>query len=318
MKFIRERSEFMRTNKFKIRMRDGQELHIYKWEPEDAIEIKGIIQLVHGSCEHSARYADFANFITEKGYVVYSNDHRGHGLSANSSEDFGFFGENNGWQAMVEDLNELTKLIRKDYAEEKITLLGHSMGSFLARHYAIEYGSSINGLIATGTAHNPRMLLQLGKSLAEREIKNRGPKHRSNFLNKLSYESFNNKFRPIRTKQDWLTRDEKIVDKFIEDEFCGFVFTTSGFRDMFNGLLYITDIRNIVKTPKNLPILLLSGKDDPVGANGRMVNKAFNHYKRAGVENVNMKLYDGMRHEILNELGKEEVYNDILNWIEGI
>lgn len=308
----------MRTNEFKLRVKDGQELQVYKWQPEEGTTVKGIIQLVHGSCEHSARYADFAHFITEKGYVVYSNDHRGHGLSVNSPEDFGYFGENNGWQAMVEDLNELTKLIRKDYAEEKITLLGHSMGSFLARHYAIECGSSINGLIVTGTAHNPRALLKLGKALAEREIKNKGPKHRSSFLNRLSYESFNRKFSPIRTKQDWLTRDEKIVDKFIGDELCGFIFTTSGFRDMFQGLLYITDVRNILKTPKNLPILLLSGKDDPVGANGRMVNKAFNHYKRAGIENVNMKLYDGMRHEILNELGKEEVYNDILNWIEGI
>jgi alpha-beta hydrolase superfamily lysophospholipase len=156
-------------------------------------------------------------------------------------------------------------------------------------------------------------MLRLGKFLAERDIKKNRIKHRNQILNKLSYDSFSNQFKPIRTKQDWLTRDEKIVDKYIEDELCGFVFTSGGFRDMFDGLLFITDRNNIKQTPSKLPILLLSGKKDPVGNNGKMVVKAFNEYKAAGVKDIKMKLYEDMRHEILNEIGKEEVYKDILN-----
>jgi alpha-beta hydrolase superfamily lysophospholipase len=134
----------------------------------------------------------------------------------------------------------------------------------------------------------------------------------------MSYDSFSNQFKPIRTKQDWLTRDKAIVDKYRSDELCGFVFTSSAFRDMFDGLLFITDKNNIGKTPKNLPILLLSGEKDPVGGNGKMVVKAYEEYKKAGIPNVQMKLHKDMRHEILNEIGKEEIYGDILAWINKL
>lgn len=306
----------MRSSEFNIIMKDGQENHIYKWEPEEDINVLGVIQLVHGSCEHDKRYINFAQFLTDKGYVVYANDLRGHGLSVKSNDDLGYFAEKNGWNILVEDLHELTNFIKKEQESIKIFILGHSMGSFLVRHYAIKYGTEINGLIAIGTAHNPRAMLKFGKFLAERSIEKNGSKYRNNILNRLSYDSFCNQFKPIRTKQDWLSRDEKVVDWFIADEKCGFVFTSSAFRDMFDGLLFITDKNNIIKTPKDLPILLISGDKDPVGSNGKMVNKAYEEYKKAGINNVQMKLYKDMRHEILNEIGKEKVYEDIINWID--
>lgn len=305
----------MRSLEFEHILRDGSKSYIYRWEPDGNSEFKGIVQVVHGSCEHSQRYIDFARFLTDNGYVVFSNDLRGHGLSVNNKEELGYFGDRDGWRLIVDDLNEINRLAKKQYRELKLVMLGHSMGSFLARHYAVLYGNEIDGLIATGTAHNPRTLLKLGKFLAERDIKKKGIRRKNELLNKMSYDSFSNQFKPIRTKQDWLSRDEKIVDKYIEDELCGFVFSSGAFRDMFDGLLFITNKNNIKQTPRELPILLLSGSKDPVGDNGKMVVKAYNAYKAAGVKNIKMKLYDGMRHEILNEIDKEEVYKDILDWL---
>lgn len=308
----------MRSCEFKLTMRDGHESYIYRWEPDEDVEKAGIIQLIHGSCEHSRRYLDFAEFLTGNGYIVYSSDLRGHGLSVKSEKDLGYFGEENGWNMIVEDIYELTKFIKDKHSNLKLIVLGHSMGSFLARHYAIVHGAEIDGVIATGTAHNPKLIMKFGCFIAERDIKKNGSRHINHTLNNMSYNSFSNQFKPIRTKQDWLTRNEKIVDNFIEDKLCGFIFTSSAFRDMFEGLLFITDKSNIEKMREDLPILLLSGKKDPVGSNGKMVLKAFSEYKKAGIKNIELKLYEGMRHEILNEIGKEEVYNDILNWLRKI
>jgi len=296
-------------------MRDGHKSYMYKWEPEDDIKALGVVHLVHGSCEHSKRYIEFANFLTNNGYIVYSSDLRGHGLSVSSEEELGYFGEKNGWTNLVDDLHEVTEFIKKEHQGLKVFMLGHSMGSFLARNYGMVYGGDINGLIATGTAQNPKPILKFAKFLAERDIKKTGGKRRNELLNKMSYDSFNNQFKPMRTDKDWLTRDEKIVEEYIEDKFCGYVFTSSGFRDMFDGLLFITNKNNIKNAPKNLPILLLSGGNDPVGGNGKMIKKAYNDYKKYGITNIKMKLYEGMRHEILNEIGKEEVYKDILTFL---
>jgi len=307
----------MKSKEFNLTMRDGHKSYMYKWEPEDDNKVVGVVQIVHGSCEHSKRYIDFANFLTNNSYIVYSCDLRGHGLSVSRKEDLGYFGEKNGWRDLVDDLHEVTEFIKKEQPDLKVFMLGHSMGSFLARQYGIVYGESINGIIATGTAHNSRFVLRLGRFLAERDIKKNGGKLKNELLNKMSYDSFNNEFKPIRTNKDWLTRDEKIVDKYIEDKLCNFVFTSAGFRDMFEGLLFITDKNNIKNTSKNLPILLLSGENDPVGNNGKMVKKAFKEYKKCGVTNIKIKLYEGMRHEILYEIEKEEVYEDILTWLNN-
>ncbi|CAH1197556.1 Monoacylglycerol lipase [Paenibacillus plantiphilus] len=293
-------------------------LYVYKWEPDHAMEVIGIIQLVHGSCEHAGRYERFAHFLAAHGYVVYANDHRGHGLTATSDEELGYFGEWNGWSLMVDDLYQVTKLARQEHPHLSIVMLGHSMGSFLARHYAMRYVEELDGLILVGTAHQSRFTLHLAKIIASWEIRALGRKHRSRLLNRLSYESFNHRFQPSRTKQDWLTRSDAEVDQFIRDERCGFVFTANGFRDMFEGLLYITAQNNVNQTRADLPILLLSGGDDPVGSYGKMVKRTVSSYVKAGVTNVQMKLYDGMRHEILNEIDKEQVYNDILIWLKQV
>lgn len=293
-------------------------MYVYKWEPDDGVKTAGIVQLVHGSCEHAGRYERFAHYLAANGFVVYANDHRGHGLTATSEDELGYFGEWNGWSLMVDDLYQVTKLASQEHPQLDIIMLGHSMGSFLARHYAMRYPEELDGLILIGTAHHSRLMLRIGRAIAGLEIRLFGGKHRSTILNRLSYESFNHRFQPSRTKQDWLSRSDAEVDLFIRDERCGFVFTVCGFRDMFDGLLHITNPSNIKQTRSDLPVLLLSGKDDPVGSYGKMVKRAYNCYVKAGLTNVRMKLYDGMRHEILNEIDKEQVYGDIVDWMNRI
>jgi len=303
----------MRSSCFKLA---GRPVHVYRWEPDEEVHVTGIVQLVHGSCEHAGRYAEFARFLTDQGLVVYANDHLGHGLSAASKEDLGYFGEHGGWERMVDDLFLVTDTAKAAYPGYKVTLLGHSMGSFMARHYAVKYGSHIDAVIASGTAHHGRLLLKLARFIASWEAWSRGSHFKSTLLYNLSYQSFNKRFQPARTNQDWLTRDETIVDEFMADEKCGFIFSASGFRDMFDTLLFITNPVNIQQTPRELPIMLLSGDEDPVGAFGAMVNKAYTAYQKAGMTQVTMKLYPGMRHEILNEMNRNLVYRDIMDWMK--
>lgn len=302
----------------KVQMVDGYDIELYVYEPHTEIRTRGVIQLVHGSCEHVMRYEHFITDLMNQGYVVYANDLRGHGDSVSSSDDYGYFGENDGWSKMVEDLKEINDLIHAKHPDLPIIMLGHSMGSFLARHYAIDYGETINGLILSGTAHHQSLLLKLGINIA-RFIKSiRGSKHRSHFIHHLSYGMFNKNIDNPKTPSDWLCYDEAVVEKFCSDSSCGFILTTSGFEDLFTGLLYITDNQNIEKMMPDLPVLLLSGQDDPVGGYGEMVIKSYEAMKEAGLAQVDYKLYPKMRHEILNEKDKAIVYNDIYQWLEAI
>lgn len=300
------------------KMQDGTMHNIYRCEPENPTEIKGIVQLVHGSCEHSARYREFAEYLTSNGYIMIANDLRGHGQTAKKEEDLGFIAHDDGWYKLIGDLLEVNHLIKQDYPGSKIIMIGHSMGSFLARHYALIYSETIDGLIAIGTAHQSKLELTAGILVAKLCMKFKGNRSKGEFLNKLTYERFNKHLEAPLTKSDWITHDRSVVDDFIADERCGFIFSNSAFRDMFTGLLFITDRYHIENGPRQLPILLLSGAQDPVSNNGIQVKKAYQEYKAAGVEKIDMTLYPNMRHEILNELDKNLVYADIVNWMETI
>lgn len=308
----------MEFREFYMDMRDGEKIYINKSAPEKEEEILGVVCIVHGSCEHSKRYAHFINYLVSNGYIVYSYDLRGHGLSSKKNDEpLGYFGENNGWNNLIYDLNEIIDLIKSENEKLNLYLLGHSMGSFIVRHYSIMFSEKIDGLIVIGTAHNPKVILNIAGLLANKYIEKGYGKKENKLLNKLSYDSFNKRISNPKTDKDWISRDENIVDNFVKDEFCGFIFTTAAFRDMFDGLKFITKRENIKNTRIDLPILLISGGEDPVGNNGKMVKKTYNEYKKCGIKNIKMKLYSGMRHEILNEIGKEEVYQDILTWINN-
>lgn len=305
----------MITDNFTFKDGEGVEIYAYKWSPDKDEAVNGVIQISHGMAEMSSRYEGFAKFLTDNGYLVYSNDHRGHGKTAGNLEDIGYLGESDGFAWMIEDMHQLTSIIKKDNPNLPVILFGHSMGSFLTQGYVEKHGNELRGAILSGSNGKQGLILKIGKIIARAEIGKIGRKGRSELLNNMSFGSYNKSFKPCRTDFDWLSRDSKIVDKYIDDPYCGGVFTASFYYDFLNGLSQIEKSKNIENIPKNLPIFIISGALDPVGKNGKGVEKLVETYKKFNIHDVTYKLYKDGRHEILNELNKDEVMKDILEWL---
>ena len=279
-------------------------------------EICAILQIAHGMVEFIDRYEDFASYLCEKGYLVTGNDHLGHGGSVKSEDDWGYFAEENGSKALLNDMYELTKITKELYPNIPYFLLGHSMGSFYARQYLCEYGNELNAAIIMGTGHQDLGAIKFCLAACKMFALVKGWKHRSSAINALAFGSYNKKFEPARTPNDWLTKDESIVDWYIHEPKCSFMFTLNGYYNMFLGLSRLHDKELLNKMPKNIPILFVSGEDDPVGNFGKGVKAAAKSVEDAGCRNVEMKLYPNDRHEILNELDRKQVYEDLYNWLQ--
>ncbi|WP_214483484.1 alpha/beta hydrolase [Bacillus sp. SM2101] len=294
---------------------DSEQIYAKKWIPELSEYRRGIVQIAHGMAEHIGRYDKFAQALVNEGYIVYGNDHRGHGQTANNEEDIGYFADRNGFDLVVEDMFYLTNLIKEQHEQLPIFLFGHSMGSFLSRRFIQLHGEEITGVILSGTGGDPGILGKIGARLAKSEMTRKGLRHRSKRLDKLSFGSYNKSFKPTRTDFDWLSRDQQEVDKYVDDALCGGVFTSSFFYDLLTGLEVIHRKDNILKIRKDLPIYLFSGAKDPVGNFSKGVSKVYEAYKAAGIEDVTYKLYKDGRHEMLNETNRDEVYEDIITWL---
>ncbi|WP_338983812.1 alpha/beta fold hydrolase [Spiroplasma endosymbiont of Othius punctulatus] len=293
-----------------IKSNDDNELHLYIWD--EVKEPKGVLQLVHGSCEHAARYDEFATYLNKNGWIVVANDHRGHGKTAAlQQQPLGYFAKERGWAKLVEDLHMVNNFISSHYGDLPISMLGHSMGSFLARTYIILYPKTIKNVILSGTSWYSKLELKVGHSVAKKHQKKFGEKHIDDFIYKLSYKPLNKKYKNSKHGCDWLSVDQDNVEKFVADPLCGFVFTSSAFKDLFSGLMFNQTISKIESTDKELPIMLVSGKDDPVGKYGKMVKKTYNKFKKHGL-NVDMKLYTNVRHEILFDVTKDKVMEETL------
>ncbi len=305
----------MNFENFVFNSQDGTKITGYKWIPKD-VKIKGVVQISHGMAEHAARYDEFAVTLGKAGYAVYANDHRGHGKTAGSLENAGYFADENGWKLVIDDLYAVTKIAKSEYPNIPLFLFAHSMGSLLARNYISIYYKDIKGVILSGTGGDPGLLGIIGMFIAKREAKKKGKKFPSLFLNKLSFGTFNKAFMPTRTDFDWLSRDEKEVDKYIADPYCGFVCTAGHFVDLLGGIKLINSAENINKIPKDLPIYLFSGEMDPVGANTKGVTQVYNSFKKAGIKDLEIKFYKNARHETLNEINKKEVYADVISWLD--
>lgn len=304
----------MKASNFEFKGKDDLSIFTYLYETEDNIPKKGIIHIIHGLAEHAKRYERFAKDATDKGFIVVADDHRGHGKTAKNQQDLGYLGEKDGFQHMVEDEYILTKIMKEKFPDLPYFMLGHSMGSFILQRYIEEYGKELNGAILSGTSGPNPLLLYPGKFIARIAMMISGPKTKSPFLNNLSFGAYNNAFKPNRTDFDWLSRDEKEVDKYIEDPFCGFVCSTSLYYFLTKGMIEMHKSHNLNLIPKSLPIIILSGSMDPVGA--KTVKSLYNIYLKLGINDVELKLYEGARHEILNEINREEVTRDILTWSE--
>lgn len=290
------------------------QLHVICWEPDK--EIRAILQISHGMVEYVDRYDGFAKRLNEEGILVIGNDHLGHGLTALGDADLGYFGDGKS-RTVVDDLYEVTKYAKKEYPDKPYFLFGHSMGSFMARRYLMTYGDEISGAIIAGTGTIKKSVLSLAGFVSGFLKLFRGERHRSGFLTNLSFSGYLSKIPNPRTSNDWLTRDEAVVDKYNSDKYCTYVFTINGYQTLFDALRYIQDAKNIKKIPKELPVYVISGKDDPVGDYGKGVELVYESYKDAGLKDITMKLYDGARHELTNETNKEEVFDDVKAWLEA-
>ena len=305
----------MKVDTFTFTSSDNIRIFTYKWMPDETSTIRGIIQIAHGMAEHAGRYERFAEALTNTGYAVYANDHRGHGKTAGSQDKIGYFADENGWDKVVKDMHTLTAIIKKENPNKPFFLFGHSMGSFLSRHYSMLYADDLSGLVLSGTGGDPGALGKIGLFVANMDAKLHGKKAKSEIMNKLSFGTFNSAFRPNRTDYDWLSRDNNEVDKYIKDPWCGTVFTAGFFCDLLNGIGYINKKENIAKIPKNLPIYIFSGAKDPVGANTKGVIQVYNSFKKAGIVDVEIRFYEDGRHEMLNEINRDEVFKDVVSWL---
>lgn len=286
------------------------------WMPEADQPLRGVVQIVHGISEHIGRYDQFAQFLTERGFVVCGEDHLGHGQTAKSGT-FGYFSTENGWKHVVQDIRHLHEVTRKDYPKLSYFMLGHSMGSFLVRTYLIDYPGALNGAILSGTGQESAFKLFVGRLLTAMICGRRGGAKRvSKTISRMSLGTYNQKFKPNRTRADWISSDETIVDAYCKDPFCKDRTTVGAYYDLMRGLQYISNKKNLHRMEPKTPIYLFSGGKDPVGAFGKGVSKVRQYFENEGCTDLTMKIYPDGRHEMLNEINREEVYRDVLGWLE--
>jgi alpha-beta hydrolase superfamily lysophospholipase len=301
----------------KLKSFDGKQLQTYVWD--DVKKPIGVIQLVHGSCEHSLRYREFAAFFNANGYIVVAHDHRGHGQTADLTQnELGYFSDENGWDMITDDLLTINDYIRTTFKNLKIIMFSHSMGTFIARTFVAKYHNRIDGLILSGTARQSRAALKFGVWFSKRSQKKHGPKYIDKTIFNLSYAPLNKKFKfKGATGSEWIQNDQANVAAFVADPLCGFIFTNSAYKDLFTGLLFIQKKANIQAIETDLPILFASGAQDSVGNFKKGVKKTYNKFKKAGLD-VTLTFYEKSRHEIGFDIEKEQVLHDWLAFANQI
>lgn len=294
---------------------DGKtNIHAVEWKPEQG-EVKAVLQIIHGMVEFIDRYEEFAEYLTQRGIAVVGNDHLGHGMSVISRDEYGFFCEKNGNAAVLKDIHHLKKLTEKSFGNIPYYMLGHSMGSFLLRQYLCLRGEELDGAIIMGTGTKPVPLLKTGRGLCRAMAVIFGWHHRSILIDRMAFGGYNKHFKPARTAGDWLTKDETIVDRYLADERCTFRFTLNGYYNLFYSMETASKKSSLRRMPKDLPVLFVSGREDPVGDFGAGVEQVEKKFREAGMENITQKLYETDRHEILNETDRSAVYEDLYHWL---
>ena len=276
---------------------------------------RAVLQIAHGIAEHIDRYDDFAAFLAQNGILVVGNDHLGHGKSISAPEDLGFFADDKGWDYVVQDMDKLHDLMKADYPNLPYIFFGHSMGSFLTRTYIIKHPEKPDLVILSGTGHQSRALVYSGYAMAEAIVRAKGPRADGRLLNDLAFGSYNSKVRFPMTDFDWLSQDFEMVRKYINDPLCGFVAKASLYRDMMGGIKFVTDQKNIDAMNKDTPVYFMSGDKDPVGDYGKGVERDYKAFCKAGLRDGFMRLYPDGGDEMLNELNRQQVCQDVLDWI---
>ncbi|RDB63272.1 alpha/beta hydrolase [Gordonibacter sp. 28C] len=278
---------------------------------------RGIVQIVHGMAEHLGRYDDFARFLVGRGFVVCASDHVGHGKSVPDPAKLGCLPAEGGKDVLVEDVNELRRTVAARYARQvPYVLFGHSMGSFVVRAYLARYAEGLAAAVVCGTGQQPLALSKAGNFLARRIAASKGEDYKSSFLDGLGAGAFAKQIENARTPFDWISVDPAVVDAYIADPLCGVMFSAGGYATLTDLTGEVVTRSCAAKVPRDLPVLFVAGAEDPVGACGKGVHAAAELLRGAGVERVDEIVYEGMRHEILNEPGRAQVYTDVAQWIE--
>ena len=312
----------MHTEDFFQTMSDGIEVAVTRWIPSGVV--KGIVQLSHGMVEHVLRYDRIGSILAENGWILSAHDHRGHGRTAERAEQrengmFGFLAKKDGFERVTDDVREVIQKAKADYPGKKVVLLGHSFGSFVAQSFIETYADYIDGCILCGTA-GPRFPLVLWGSAVVVHLVAffRGKKSHSPFLRKMAFGSYVKHIPDAVHGQEWLSRDEEAVQLYIGDKWCGFNPTSSFYCDLVHGLRKIHKGTNIKKIPRDIPLLIIYGSEDPVSNYGKTVQQLYSAYRKNGMVNITIKEYAGARHELFNEINKTEIETDMLMWLNSI
>ena len=278
-------------------------------------EPRAMVQLTHGMCEHLLRYEDFAAYFSAHGFLVFGHDHLGHGQTAPNSDDLGFTVSGGGAEHLVEDVHRLSLHMQKQYPHLPLILFGHSMGSFIVRETVARYGNDYTAAIICGTG-GPETPAGAGKLLASLMMLFCGERYRSVLLKKIAFAGYNKKCGKGCDPNAWLSRDGDIVSRYNRDPRCGYLFTLRAYHDLFTLVQTVSRRDWAKRLPKDLPLLLISGEDDPVGGFGKGVRAVENRLRAVGISDLTAILYPNMRHEILNEIEHETVWSDIKQWLE--
>ncbi len=305
----RMKREFYFTSKDEM-----TQIHAIEWKPQG--RVKGVVQLCHGMVEYIDRYHDFAEFLSQNGYYVIGHDHLGHGKSISNSEQLGFFHETNGNEYVIGDIHQLRVRTEEMYPNVPYFILGHSMGSFLVRQYLGFYGAGLTGVIIMGTGNQPNLILSAGKAICKLTALFKGWTCRSAFVDSMAAGGYNKAFEKETDGSNWLSRNPENVTKYKNDLLCGYMFTVNAYYHMFSGMIQMNEQEKAGRIPRSVSVAFVSGKDDPVGDFGKGVRKVYKKYKLMGIPDVKMRLYEDDRHEILNELDREDVFQDLLMWLD--
>ncbi len=275
---------------------------------------RAVIQLCHGMCEYIGRYEHFIDHLCSMGFAVIGNDHLGHGNSAADSDDLGYFALEYGWIYLIKDVRRLQLIGKSLFGGIPYCFIGHSMGSLILRCFLAKYSDEADGAVILGTV-GVHPGIDAGIILAESEMALHGVKSRSKKMNHFFFGLSNIRIEDKRTEFDWISRDEQVVADYIADKKCNFVFTASAFKDLFFLLDFCSKRSWYSKVRKDIPVLLMAGTEDPIGIYGKGVMHIYRQMIRHGFENAEIKLWDGGRHEILNETNRMEVYAEIVRWL---
>lgn len=305
----------VKRREFQIPSSDGiSKLHVVLWEPDGPV--KGVFQIAHGMIDHIMRYEPFAVFLAENGYKVIGHDHLGHGKTARAGR-LGYFADKDGHICLIKDMHRVFAWMKHKNPELPYYMMGHSMGSYFLRRYLTLYGRELSGAVLMGIGDQSLLVATVGKLLSTILGAVKGKLFRSRLMHQLVIGKFCCFFYPVKTENDWLSRDEEAVKRYCQDRYCNFYFTCGAYQDFFNIMLDLKLGRQVQQLPYQLPILIMSGTKDPVGEFGKGAKRIYERYKKAGIQDVQLFLYPDHRHELLNETDKTEIYQDILNWLLG-